>query len=89
MENINSLRHVGTAKLLPDTPAACGHSSRTIQVSGCRDGGVGMGEGRMDNGNHRNQWWEDQGASRLTRHLAGWKCVGDSNNSNSSIMGKK
>lgn len=29
------------------------------------------------------------GVSRLTMHLAGWKCKGDSNNSNSSIMGKK
>lgn len=50
MENINSLRHVGTAKLLPDTSAACGHSGRTNQVSGCRGRrGWVMGEGRMNN----------------------------------------
>lgn len=29
------------------------------------------------------------GVSRLTMYLAGWRCKGDSNNSNSSIMGKK
>lgn len=31
----------GGAELLPDTSAACGHSSRAIQMSGCRVGGRG------------------------------------------------
>lgn len=89
MENINSLRHVGghvgTAELLPDTSAACGHSSsRAMQMSGCRLGG----EGRMENAvTETNGGKARGGVSRLTMHLAGWRCKGDSNNSNSSIMG--
>lgn len=86
MENINSLRHVsghvGTAELLPDTSAACGHSSRAIQMSGCRVGGDGECS-------HRNQWWEGQGGQQADNASCRMEVQGDSNNSNSSIMGKK
>lgn len=43
----------GRAELLPDTSAACGHSSRAIQMSGCR---VRGGEDGECSRSHRNQW---------------------------------
>lgn len=71
----------GQQSWLPDTPAACWHSSRTNQVSGCEGsgGGRGRGKGKGQNGgcNHRNQWWINQGTSRLTMYFAKWKCEGE------------
>lgn len=37
-----------------------------------------MGEGRMKNEITKTDGGRDQGASRLTMHLAKWKCKGDS-----------
>lgn len=54
----------------------------------CRCRAAGWGEGRMENAvTETNGGKARGGVSRLTVHLAGWRCKGDSNNSNSSIMG--
>lgn len=66
----------GQQSWLPDTPAACWHSSGINQVSGCRGSRVREGVERGQNGecNHRNQRWTNQGTSRLMVHLAKWRC---------------
>lgn len=83
----------GQQSRLPDTPAACRHSSGTDQVSWCRGSGMGGGGGRGQNAerNHRNQQWTNQGASGLTMYLCQTEVRGrlNQNDSKSGVTDNK